>query len=172
MRNWKIAVLASLALCACRATDSTVASVAPSADADQVWAQRPSSPKHGDDRGASMPPGTVRTVDEPLRPIEGAPAGKVWLLEMYQNAVAEKDDLARRAAETTRERDAAIARTAELDKARADLAAKSAALESELAELRSKSLELARRLAESELARLQAEKSELDGGAHTGSDKP
>ena len=167
----RFAIAACLCLAACRATESTVASVTPTANSDEVWSQRAPPPKHGDERAAA--PGTVRTSEEPLRPLEGAPTGKVWLLDMYQSALAEKDELAKRASDASRERDAAVAHAADLEKARADLEARNAGLASELRDLQAKSLELARRLAESELARLSAEKTALDGGP-TGarSDKP
>jgi hypothetical protein len=138
---------------------------------DAFWSKRPRSARpietaaKPSDGSATTSPGTVRTIDDPLRPIEGAPTGRVWLLEMYQTAVNEKEHLARVGADTARERDAALAHVAELEKARVDLEARNAGLATELRELQTKSLELARRLAESELARLEAEKAALDGHA-------
>jgi hypothetical protein len=156
---------------ACHLPDSAVSSVAPSDDSDEVWAQRP--PKHGDELSMPAAPGRVRTVDEPMRSIEGAPGGRVRMLELYQNALSEKEELARRVTETVRDRDAAVARAGDLEKARADLEAKTAGLAAENQDLRAKALELARRLAESELARLQAEKTALDStSAGAASEKP
>jgi hypothetical protein len=172
--------IAALALCACRATQDSVPSDQPSEMDAEFWTKRPSSarnlpaaPKPVDGNATAPSPGSVRTVEDPLRPIEGAPTGRVWLLEMYQNAVNEKERLARVAADTARDRDAALAHAAELEKSRADLESRNAALASEVQKLQTKSLELARRLAESELARLEAEKAALDG--HTvdaGAGKP
>jgi hypothetical protein len=170
--------LLGLTLCfglsACTLLHEAGASVAPADDSDQVWTPRSAAPKRGDDLAIpATPPGAVRVVDEPLRPIEGAPTGRVWLLEMYQTVLSEKDELVRRSADTTRERDAAIARVAELEKARADLEARSSGLATELRELQTKTLEIARRLAESELARLKAEKAALEGRTIVASgDKP
>jgi hypothetical protein len=171
---------AGVALCACRATQDSVSTDQPSEMDADFWTKRPSTAHNlppvktsADNAATTTSPGSVRTVEDPLRPIEGAPTGRVWLLEMYQNAVNEKERLARVATDTARDRDAALAHVAELEKARADLESRNAALASELAKLQTKSLELARRLAESELARLEAEKAALDGRVvDGGAEKP
>jgi hypothetical protein len=179
MKSKSLAILLScgamiglvVGLGACHVPGSPVSSVAPIDDTDEIWAQHP--PSHGQDPNAPVTPGKVRTVDEPLRSIDGAPAGRVWLLEMYQKALSEKDEITRRAADTARDRDAAVARAAEAEKARADLEARNSGLATENKDLRAKALELARRLADSELARLEAEKVALEGrSVGTGTEKP
>jgi hypothetical protein len=160
-------------LCACQTPHESASTSMPSKMLDDLPAARPLAAKSGDEHPSTTPAGSVRTVNEPLRPIEGAPSGRVWLLEMYQTAVTQRDEFARRMTDLTRERDADLARAGELEKARADLELRNARLATELQDLQTKSLELARRLAHSELARLDAEKALLVGRTSgAGTDKP
>jgi hypothetical protein len=178
LRTLALGIGLGVTLCACYTTHSAAADAAPSYAPEEHWTTPKQADPQGDDLKIPDAPssnalGKVRRVDEPLRPIEGMPTGRVWLLEMYQTAVAEKDELTRRAADLVHERDAALARAAELEKARADLEARHAALATEMRDLQTKSLELARRLAEAELARLQAEKTTLDSRPSArGAEKP
>lgn len=153
----KAAILAVLSLCACQMSrhstplpevgDPAMPIVAGPSDSTLAPADEP---------------GTVRMVDEPVRPIEGAPSSRVWLLDLYHGALAEKDELGRRVDALGRERDAALTQVGQLDADRAKLEARCAALDADLKALEAKSLELARRLVESELARLEAEKADLE----------
>jgi len=121
------------------------------------------APTPDTDAASPEAPGTVRTVDEPMREIEGAPTGRIRLLEMYQAAVTQRNQLAQQAADLTRERDATLARAVEAEKKRAELEERQVGLSAELRDLHAKALELARRLAQAELARLQNERAELEG---------
>ncbi|MFN0008716.1 MAG: hypothetical protein ACKVXR_12505 [Planctomycetota bacterium] len=150
-----------LALGGCHGLPAPDASFTPFLDEDP-YGPGPYVAKPSPDLAVPASPGTVRTIDEPWRAIEGAPSGRIRLLEMYQAAVSERDRSVLRAAELERELEAALARTAEAEKARADLEARNAGLATELAEFRSKALELARRLAQTELALLKAERAELE----------
>ncbi len=152
----KPAILAFLALCACRTTQSSAPIPETEAPATTLFGPSDSTLAPADE------PGTVRMVDEPVRPIEGATSSRVWLLDLYHGALAEKEDLGRRVNTLGRERDTAVLMVSELETERANLEARCAALDAELKALEAKSLELARRLVESELARLEAEKARLE----------
>jgi hypothetical protein len=175
-----LTLLATLALAACQAPGTTNASLPAGHVLPDEYQEGPSSPEakaavaaaRNAQRVVPDEPGTVRAVEEPVRPLEGAPTGRVWLLELYQQALSAKEALARQVADLTRERDAATAQVQALEQARGAAEARSAALDAEAQELRAKSLELARRLAESEIARLEAEKSALErDAARTGKSK-
>lgn len=158
----------ALAVAACQATSASVSTVPLQhvGESDQLtpdpFAPGGSPIAGAHDLVAAPAPGATRTVDGPLRPIEGASSGRVWLLEMYQNALAQKDELARRANDLSHERDAAVQHASELEKTNAELTARNASLATELRDLQQKSIELARRLAESEIARLESEKAALE----------
>jgi len=153
----KPAILAFLALCACQTTRGS----APLSETGEHAPPIDVGP--GDPTlSPAVEPGTVRMIDEPVRPIEGAPSSRVWLLDLYHGVLAEKEDLGRRVNTLGRERDTAATKVGELEAERAKLEARCAALDAELKALESKSLELARRLVESELARLEAEKAHLE----------
>jgi hypothetical protein len=152
----------ALVLAACHAPLDSVSSSAPVEDGGEMWTARESAAKQRQDLTIPAAPGSVRTADEPLRKIDGAPTGRVWLLEMYQSALKQRDEIAQRAGDMAHERDAALARAADAEKARADFEARNTGLALELKEAQSKSLELARRLAQSELARLESEKALLE----------
>lgn len=113
-------------------------------------------------------PGTVRVVEEPLRDVEGVSGGRAWLLELYQTARDENVELKRKLEATARESAESSQAQASLTAERDELAALRTELERRVAELESQSLELARRLAGSEVARLEAEKSELERAARGG----
>ncbi len=110
----------------------------------------------------SEPPGSVRIVEEPLREVEGVSSGRTWLLELYQEALAAKEDLARRL--ETSELDLTTTKTSQtaLITEHASLTARCTDLDQRVRELESQTLDLARRLAESEIARLEAQKAELE----------
>jgi hypothetical protein len=153
----KPAILMLLALCACQMTESS----APTSEGTDPAA---SSVPHPSDSTLSPAdePGTVRVLDEPVRPIEGTPSSRVWLLDLYHGALAEKEELGRKVNTLGRERDTAVLMVGELEKERTQLEARCAALDADLKASEAKSLELARRLVESELARLEAEKARLE----------
>lgn len=113
-------------------------------------------------------PGTVTVVAEPLRDVEGVSGGRAWLLELYQTARDENVELKKQLEVATR----AGAETQSVQQAviaeRDALVAQRTGLERRVAELEAQSLELARRLAGSEIARLEAEKSELERAARGG----
>jgi len=151
-----------LVLCGCGAFPRSNASMSTSPGGDDLYFPGPSAAAPGQDLAVPASPGSVRTVDEPWRSIEGAPSGRVRLLEMYQAAVSQRDRSAQRAADLERELEAALARAAEAEKARADLETRNVGLSSELREIHAKALELARRLARSELSLLEAERTGLE----------
>jgi hypothetical protein len=150
----------------CHAPLDSTSSATPSGDAESMaWTARESAAKQRQELSVPVAPGSVRTVEEPLRKIDGAPTGRVWLLEMYQSALKQRDEIAQRAADLARERDAALTRAADAEKARAEFEARNTGLALELKETQAKSLELAQRLAQSELARLETEKTLLESRA-------
>jgi hypothetical protein len=151
------AILALLWLCACQ-TAQRSAPLPESPDAATPSAAGPTDST----LSPADEPGTVRILDEPVRPIEGATSSRVWLLDLYHGALAEKDELVRRVNTLGRERDTAVLMVGELEAERAQLQTRCAALDAEVKALQAKSLELARRLVESELARLEAEKARLE----------
>lgn len=108
------------------------------------------------------PPGTVRVVEEPLREVEGVSTGRVWLLELYHGALADKEGLARRLEASDRERAGSAQQVTNLTAERDALTARCAGLDARVRELEAQSLELALRLSESEIARLELEKAALE----------
>lgn len=156
-------LVTAIGFCACRALPSPDAAVSPFPDNQDPYGPGPSVALAGHDLAVPASPGTVRTVEEPWRTIEGAPSGRVRLLEMYQAAVAQRNRSAQRAADLERELEAAQARSAEAEKARADLESRNVSMSADLREIHAKALELARRLAQAELALLKAEKADLEG---------
>lgn len=159
MKPWLLCAILGLVPCGCRALPEPAASFPPFPENDDPYFPAPSAPS--EDLGVPASPGTVRSVDEPWRTIEGAPSGRVRMLEMYQAAVAQRDKSAQRAADLERDLGVALARITEAEKARADLEVRNAGLSSELREIHSKALELARRLAQAEFSLLGAEKADL-----------
>ena len=153
----KPAILALFLLCACQMSQRS-APIPETGDAATPIVAGPTDST----LSPADEPGTVRIVDEPVRPIEGSTPSRVWLLDLYQGALAEKEELGRRVNTLGRERDTAVLMVGELETERARLEARCAALDTELKALEAKSLELARRLVESELARLEAEKARLE----------
>lgn len=124
------------------------------------------TPVAPDDTLAPAPePGTVRIVEEPIRQVDGVSNGKVWLLELYQKTLADKEDLTRRLADSEHARSDSQAAQAALTAERDELALRAKDLDRRVRELEAQSLELARRLADSEIARLEAQKSELEHAA-------
>lgn len=107
-------------------------------------------------------PGSVRVVQESLREVEGVSSGKVWLLELYQRTLSDKEDLVRRLDASERERATFEAERTVLVAERDKLAARSAELDQRVRALETQSLDLARRLAESEIGRLEAQKTALE----------
>lgn len=110
-------------------------------------------------------PGTVRIVQEPIRQVDGVSNGKVWLLELYQKTLADKEELTLRLADSERARAESQATQAALTAERDELALRAKDLDRRVRELEAQSLELARRLADSEIARLETQKSELERAA-------
>ncbi len=166
MRTLPIAAL--LLLCACNLPNPTRRSLFPAGEVSgppapaAQPAQKPAVVERTDASLVPAPaPGSVAVVEAPLRPLEGAPTGRVWLLELYHAALAEKDALVRRGKELTRERDEALAHAAQLETARAALESRCATLEAEVRTLEDQTLELARRLAAAEIARLEVERAQL-----------
>jgi len=110
----------------------------------------------------SEEPGTVRIVEEPLREVDGVSSGRAWLLELYQEALAAKEDLARRLETSERELGDSKVVQSTLSSEHALLTTRCAELDRRVRDLESQTLDLARRLAESEIARLEAQKAELE----------
>lgn len=161
MKNLALAVLV-LGLGACHLTNPS-----PRAKDEEPVpaAPAPEPVKRDESLAPADAPGTIRIVQEPLRDVEGISKSKTWLLEMYQSAVAAKDQLAIEL-EAARRDDEESRRTHDALVAERDLlATRSVDLEKRVRELESQTLDLARRLAESEIARLEAEKADLEQAA-------
>ncbi|MBL8861952.1 MAG: hypothetical protein JNK02_08055 [Planctomycetes bacterium] len=107
-------------------------------------------------------PGTVAVVQTPLRELEGAPGGRVWLLELYHETLARKDELAKQLAQQDAALSATVAEAAFLRAERDAAVTRAAELEAKIGALERQSLDLAQRLVEAEIARLEAEKSALE----------
>jgi len=137
-------------------------------DEDAEFPPQPETVKHDESLVPHDPPGTIRIVDDTLREVDGVSNGRVWLLELYNGALAEKESLTRRLADSERERtESAQARTA-LTTERDQLASRCAELDQRVRELEAQSLDLAQRLAESEIARLESEKAALERDSKSG----
>jgi len=110
----------------------------------------------------SDPPGSVRFVEEPLREVAGISSGRTWLLELYQEASAAKEELARRLG--TSELALADSKTTQavLSTDHAKLTTRCNELDQRVRELEAQTLDLARRLAASEIVRLEAQKADLE----------
>lgn len=110
----------------------------------------------------SEPPGSVRIVEEPMREVDGVSSGRAWLLELYQEALAAKEDFGRRLEASERELTESKSVQSTLSTEHATLTTRCTELDRRVRELESQTLDLARRLAESEIARLEAQKAELE----------
>jgi len=103
----------------------------------------------------------VRPDQEPRRELGAQEGSRVYLLELYQKAMDEKNALALEVeslhATLDDERNAATTSTSEVDKLKADLAD----VTKERDALRAQALDLAARVTSAQIARLEAEKSLL-----------
>jgi len=135
------------------------------AEGDPITPTPEATVKHDQGLVPADAPGTIRIVQEPLREVEGVSGGKVWLLELYQGALAEKEVLARSLEVSERGRFESQASLVAMTAANDELTTRSTDLEGRVRLLEAQSLDLARRLAESEIARLEGQKAELERAA-------
>lgn len=155
-------VLIALAACAASACHLSNPSGRLIHDEDAEFPPLPDTVKLDESLVPHDPPGTIRIVDDSLRQVDGVSSGRVWLLELYNGALAEKEALTLRLAESEREREESAQARSALTAERDQLAARCAELDQRVRELEAQSLDLAQRLAESEIARLELQKAALE----------
>lgn len=112
------------------------------------------------DRGAvaAQPPGGVERLGAPARELDTSGGGRLYLLEMYQQALDERDALEMEAAGLTSRLEQLQQRVASLEEERAKERERSREFERAVEELRAENQDLAARLVTAQIRRLEAEK--------------
>ncbi len=112
------------------------------------------------DGGAARAPamGSVGTLDGPARELEMTGSGRLYLLEMYQQALDEREALEIEVGSLTARLEQLQARTTDLETRLTDGDTVRAELESTAATLREENQDLAGRLVTAQIRRLEAEK--------------
>jgi len=107
---------------------------------------------------SGQPAGSVVVTDEPQREIAGSQGTRTYLLELYQSAIEERDNLALEVSGLTASLEKSEAHARELEQKVLELDGQLSERDERLEQQRLASLDLAGRLTTAQIRRLQAEK--------------
>lgn len=168
----RISIVVALALAgstgiACRATDTVLRSARPTSWTANVrepafFAHEPVLYARDGSAVSQDPPSSVATSTAPVHDVSAQGGSRMYLLDLYQKAMDEKDALALEVKSSNAALERAQSALSAAEKKRDVLARKSQDLEAELQRAQADNQDLAARLTTAQIRRLEAEKLLLE----------